>query len=125
MLRLMSRFVTATVFGVFLFVAIFGLPVLLSHPEHHIGCPLMGAQTVMCESTVIEHFSIWQMMFASVVDIIVLVLSITIFFLILDAVFAQERIRIRTGARETRRPTLMQELFSCGILNRKEPFLFS
>jgi hypothetical protein len=118
----MKSVVASAILAMFLFVALFGLPMLLSHSEHHIGCPLQGAQTVMCESTIIEHFSIWQTMFASLLSLFVLVCAVL--FSIWPLPVASEPVRIRLR-RTPERPTLFQELFSSGILNRKEPYAFS
>lgn len=121
----MSRVLAAITFGVFLSVTLFGLLVLLSHADHHSGCPL-AAQAVLCESTIIEHFSIWQSMLASVVAALVLLLGFSLFVTVhgLVPLPAHERLRIRLVACVSRRPTLLQELFSQGILNRKEPYPF-
>ncbi len=113
--------IASAVFGAFLFVALFGLPMLLSHPEHHVGCPLQGAQTVICESTIVEHFSMWQAMFASFLSLLVVC---AMFFTTWPLPVAHERARVRLR-RIPARPTLFQELFSRGILNRKEPYAFS
>lgn len=120
------RVFTAVLFGIFLFVALLGLPVFLSHAEHGTMCPLMGAQAALCDSTILEHFSLWQAMFVSVLGAFALMLGIAVYVVAgIDVSFVQERIRIRLCARATRRPALLQELFSRGILNRKEPYLFS
>lgn len=122
----MYRFLTGIVVGAFVFVAVFGLLGLLSHTEHHVGCPLQGAQVVMCESTTIEHFSIWQALFASVLGFLVLVGAILfIVARVPDALRAHERLRVRVFALVSHRPLLFQELYSRGIHNRKEPYAFS
>lgn len=104
--------------GIFIFVAVFGLPMLLSNTEHHAGCPLQGAGAVMCESTILEHFSMWQAMFASFLSLFVFVCAVCLAF----GVPAPTLARVQHFRRRIPdRPTLMQELFSRGILNRKEP----
>jgi hypothetical protein len=122
----MKELLAATLFGIFCFVSLFGLPALLSQPDHHVGCPLHAASAAICERSTIEHFSMWQSMFVSVVHALTLLSGIAVFvFALFDASFAEERVRIRLCARDRIRPTLMQELFSRGILNRKEPYVFS
>ncbi len=114
--------IASVLLGVFVFVAVFGLPMLLSNTEHHVGCPLHGAGAVMCESTILEHFSIWQAMFASFLALFVFVcFGGAVVSTIPEPSLNRVRIRCR---RAPARPTLLQELFSSGILNRKEPYPF-
>lgn len=119
------KVLAAVMFGIFLFVTLFGLPVLLSHGDHHVGCPLQAAGEVMCESTIIEHFSIWQSMFASMLASFVLLLTFVLVLVPHLALPAYERVRFRQYTRLPARPSLLQELYSRGIHNRKEPYPFS
>lgn len=121
----MQRNFALPILVIFLFVALFGLTLLLSHSGHHEGCPLMSAQAVMCESSIVEHASMWNSMFASIITSLTLLIAITFLFRNEDGLIrAHERIRFR-GTTQFPRPTLFQELFSRGILNRKEPHVFS
>ena len=122
----MREILSATLFGIFLFVTIFGLPVLLSHSDHHMGCPLQAAATVMCESTVIDHVSMWQAMFASVIGTLILALGFAAIVIGRqgDLFLAHERLRVRSRSLASVRPLLFQELYSRGIHNRKEPSRF-
>lgn len=124
MLASMKRVLTAMLFGVFVCVTLFGLPALLSHDDHHVGCPLLMAREVMCESTIFEHFSIWQAMLATIV--VLVSVSIAVLFAtgqLADAL--HQRFRLRRHEFQPPRPSLMQELYSSGILNRREPYPFS
>lgn len=112
--------------SIFLFVALFGLPMLLSHSGHHEGCPLAVAETALCNSTILEHMSLWQSMFASML----LSLSLLIGALFISfrrefsLLIAEVQNRVRVKATISIRPTLFQELFRRGILNRKEYYNF-
>lgn len=119
----MSPYLGAVLFGIFVFVSLFGLPALLSHPDHHMGCPLQGAQTVMCENTIIEHVSMWQTMFASVVSLLIVCIAglAVVGTTLMHAL--DERLRIRVPALVSHRPLVLQELYSNGIHNRKEPYI--
>jgi hypothetical protein len=118
--------VSAVLLGVFVTVVVFGLPVLLSHPTHHAHCPLQGAQTVMCESTTLEHIGTWQGMFSALLVLVISVLGTLILFFRFDTRgIERERLRLRIKQVVTTRPTLFQELYSNGILNRKESLMFS
>jgi len=118
------RLLVTVLFGIFAFVTLFGLPALLSHDDHHVGCPLLMAQEVMCESTILEHFSIWQAMLATIVVLIGFFIA-TLYPLRHAKDFARERFRLRWTGISSRRPTLMQELYASGILNRKESYALS
>jgi hypothetical protein len=113
------RYGTGIVLGVLCFVAAFGLPVLLSHSDHHVGCPLQMAQAALCSQAALEHLSLWQSMFASILSIFVLFIGF-VAFRIEAPVLVQELVRWRMY-RTTSRPTVLQELYSRGIHNRKEP----
>lgn len=123
----MSRYAAAIVLGVFIFVTLFGLPTLLAHTDNHVGCPLQGAQTVMCESTILEHFSQWQSMFVSILSLFALLLGFACVMTreVRLALAADKRVAVRTLSRLSTRQTVLQELFARGILNRKEPYTFS
>lgn len=86
----------------------------------------MVAQTVMCENTLLEHVSMWQAMFVSILASLVLLCAAVIFFAIRadDLLLSHERLRIRVRSHVVFRPTLFQELYSRGILNCKEPYCF-
>lgn len=120
----MSRMAAAVLFGIFLFVTLFGLPALLSHSDHNVGCPLQAAGQVMCESTIIEHVTIWSSMFASMLASLAIIIGF-VGVAVRIPLPAYEHVRLRQRRRTPVRPTLLQELFSCGILNRKEPYAFS
>jgi uncharacterized membrane protein len=119
-----QRLVTAIVLLVFIVVGLFGLRSLLSHSDHHSNCPLQGATTVLCESTTIEHIGIWQAMFVAVLIVLVVSVGVHLFFKRLDVPSSTERVRLRNTDFYNPRPTLLQELFSDGILNRKESYAF-
>jgi hypothetical protein len=97
---------------------------LLSHSEHHAGCPLQSAQMVLCSKAALEHLSLWQSMFASTLSILVLLLGVIfIRFRVEPLSLATASVRFRTY-HNSPRPTFLQELFSSGILNRKEDHHF-
>lgn len=86
----------------------------------------MGAVTVMCEKTIVDHVSMWQMMLASIVSALTLIVGLLLFVAAYPhgVLLAHERLRIRTRAHISHRPMLFQELYSRGIHNRKEPYAF-
>lgn len=122
---MIQKTLTGIVLVVFLLVALFGLVSLLSHEGHQSGCPLLSAQTVMCSRTVLEHFSMWQMMIAAVLAFAAIGIAFVarVFGNTVEA--SPERVHSRRYTRTPLRPTLFQCLFSDGILNRKEAYLFS
>ncbi len=109
---------------VFVSVTLFGLTSLLSHSDHHAHCPLQGAATVLCESTTIEHIGMWQGMFVAVF-LLLFVAGLHPFSRRVETVPTTKKVRLRRAYFSLPRPTLFQELFSSGILNRKEFYAFS
>lgn len=77
----------------------------------------------LCTSTTVEHLSVWKTMLASIVGAVLVLFGVAFFVLhILFPLLARERIRYRVYTLRPQRPTLIQELFASGILNRKEPY---
>ncbi len=120
-----QRLITVSVLFIFLAVSLFGLMSLLSHPGHHSNCPLQGAATVLCESSTIEHIGIWQGMFVAILLLLVFAVGSLLFSRRGEIAFTADGIYLRRTHIPIPRPTLLQELFSAGILNRKEPYAFS
>ena len=106
---------------------VLGMPVLLASPMHHeIGCPFMSGQTAICAPTFLEHLRDWQNAFAIVLAELLLIAALTVALTRQWAPVSPERRfeRVRIRNRAPDRPTLLQELFSEGILNRKESYHF-
>ncbi len=117
----MRRALTYATLIVFTAVITLGLPLLLSGTEHHHGCPLMQAQQVICQSSVIEHVSIWHALIGAILSLLS-----AVFLTFAYAAFVPLRSPSRQRLRHVApRPTLMQELYAAGILNRREWFWFA
>ncbi len=121
------RTYTPLLLAIVVIVAVLGMPVLLASPMHQeIGCPFMSGQTAICTSTVLEHLRHWQTAFATILAELLLIAALAL------AVMRQWRLslpekrceRIRPRSRTPDRPTLLQELFSQGLLNRRESYRF-
>ncbi len=116
-------FITKLVLTAFVLAALFGIYGMVSftHAEHG-SCPFSPAQHSLC-TTPLEHLAHWQVVFTAVfTEILVLFALIVVFFS--NGVLSPDSPR-QTWWRDRRnvhlRPTLLQELFSQGILHRKEP----
>jgi hypothetical protein len=111
---LLTTFVLAALFGVYGMVS-------LSHTNHG-GCPASPAQHTLCASP-LEHLSHWQAIFTAVFAQVLLLVAFVALFsvratLSIDTV-GQTQWKFRQ--RVPLRPIVLQELFSQGILHRKEP----
>ena len=98
-------------------VTLFALPVLLSGPHDH-TCPLVTGQAVMCESTALEHISLFE---AMLIALLTLALTFVARAWIIASVV--RRVFRPPSCQVQRRPTLMQVLYARGILNRREYWL--
>ncbi len=97
----------------------------LTGPMHHeMGCPFMPGHEVACAGP-LEHLSHWQSSFLAIVA------EILAFFVLLFFAFRSRFLSeldvgppkfIFLNSPISHRPTLLEELFSKGILNRKEPY---
>lgn len=107
----------------FVLTAVFGLYLPTMAHMGHEGCPFAPASTAVCVAT-LAHLEHWQSSFAAVLlKLLVLAAVVLILIARVDFIVQQEvqfvRYRLRVGV--PKRPTLLQELFAQGILNRKEP----
>ena len=79
---------------------------------------------IICSKAALEHLSLWQGMFASTLSVLVLLLGVSLVMFRIGLIPVPERVRYRAYRNTPRRPSLLQELFSSGILNRKEDHHF-
>lgn len=115
-LPIMALFIVAALFSAFIFMS----------PMHaEMGCPFTGSQPVICATNMLTHLNHWQLAFASILVELLLIVALAL------AYIQQWRLsfspdpsfqRIHKRRHEPDRPTRIQELFSRGILNRKEPY---
>jgi len=105
-------------------VSVAGLPLLLAAPEHHHDCPLRISAD-LCESSIVDHLSLWELMLASILTLVPLFIGSFITFRYLVRHTVVLRVCFRIAAKQCHDPTLLQRLLSDGILNRKEPLWLS
>jgi hypothetical protein len=107
----------------FLFAALFGIYGMISFSQSgHGSCPFSPDQHPLCV-TPLEHLDHWQAVFTAVfVETIVLFALVALFFT--HTALTADTLRSTPWSYREKvplRPTLLQELFSQGILHRKEP----
>lgn len=120
-----KRLITSLVLSAFVLLAVFGLYFPTMEHMGHEGCPFAPGAAAMCVAP-LAHLEHWQSSFTGILAemfvligaALILVLSFA-FTPKIDIQFERYRLRERIPIR----PTLFQELFSRGILNRKEPRL--
>ncbi len=114
--------VIVVAFGV---AAIFGLYVpLVDHQGHGMGCPFVSG-VALC-SVLLEHIGHWQMAFMGVlIEMLILSILVAAFFIRLNLgdPYAK-RYALYRALHVPMWPVLFQELFSNGVLHRKEPYRF-
>lgn len=106
-----------------MFAAVFGLYMAALVPmQHETGCLFASGETAVCAAT-LEHITHWQSAFTAVLaELLVLCAVVLIYFRRFDFFGPDGRRHARFRFQELPlRPTLFQELFSQGILHRKEP----
>jgi len=106
---------------VFLIGAVFGFSFLMFEPMGHgMGCPF-AAGTALCPAP-LTHLAHWQAAFAAVLaELILLAALAPSLFSGPDFSPSPPRRRKRWEVSASDAPTLLQELFAQGILNRKAP----
>ena len=117
------RAYTPFLLAIVVIVAVLGMPLLLLAPvEHRMGCPFTDGSTAMCTMVALEHLTRWQATFAMILVELLMIAAFALFAIQrfeLMAPFKPSFARIRLRARAPTRPTLLQEIFSSGILNPK------
>lgn len=109
----LAAFTVAALFGIYGMIS-------FSHAEYG-NCPLSPIQHSLC-ATPLEHLDHWQVVFTAIFAELLVLLSLAAAFTIGAAITPE----LRTSSQQVKlyappRPTLLQELFSQGILHRKEP----
>lgn len=114
--------------GVIVVLAVLGTPLMLATPMHHeMGCPFSMGETAMCSMSVFDHIRNWQVAFAAIFAELLIMAALALVALRqweLVALPEPQYAYVRIRSRAPDRPTLFQELFSRGILNRKVPYSF-
>ncbi len=104
-------------------IALLGMPLMLASSAHHeMDCTFMSGHMALCAMNVLQHIQHWQAAFAAILVELLLVAALAgIAMRQWEAVTLPERdfARIRIQNRVPARPTLLQELFSRGILHSK------
>ncbi len=121
-----SKYIGIVVLSAFILMAVFGL-YLPQHMGHEMGCPFAPGESAMCAAP-FAHLQHWQSSFTTILaELLVLVALILIFFTRPDPQRDKDPQyqRFRLRQRVPLRPSLFQELFSRGILNRKEPYILA
>jgi hypothetical protein len=116
---------TAILFiAVFLTVGSVGIMAMSGH-HHEPGCPFMPGEQVICQMDVFDHISAWQSTFASIlptiVPLILLVGIVSVFWKYDSPPDRLVRISLARWREQSARVSIIQELFSNGILNPKAP----
>ncbi len=114
---------TNTLLIAFPLMAVFGFYMPTTMPGgHEAGCPFVSVAATPCVA-LLEHVEHWQLAFTAVLGkLVLLILLVFVFltFLGLRTIQDPQYERYRLRAHISLRPPLMQELFSQGILHRKE-----
>jgi hypothetical protein len=108
----------------FLVIGSVGIMAMSGH-HHEPGCPFMPGEQAICQMDVFDHISAWQSTFTTVVP------ELVVYLLLAAAVFVAWRyysppdlfVRVPLARRkfEPARVSVVQELFSSGILNPRAP----
>jgi hypothetical protein len=118
------RTYTLIILVIFTLMAVFGLYLpFVGMGGHDMGCPFSFGGEALCPQT-LAHVDHWQNAFLTIlVEIFILgaFASIVGVFFNLFPEKDPERYRYRIRASVPIRPTLFQELFTRGILNRRAP----
>jgi len=118
----MTKLCTSIILVAFIVAAVFGLYLTIVSPMGHAGCPFsVGASACVAP---LEHLTHWQSSFTAIATELVVLFALALVVVASLGLLGTD-IRLyrlfKQRERIPRRPTLLQELFSRGILHRKEP----
>jgi hypothetical protein len=112
------------IFSASLFLLIGALGPYFSFPGvgHESHCPFVAGEMSFCATT-LEHLDHWQLAFSAVVVEILVFLGIAIVLSVWPILLLvrQSTAPPNILSRRLRRPTMLQELFSQGLLHPKAP----
>jgi hypothetical protein len=120
----LRTYITGIILIVFMAMAVFGLYFpMIPMGGHDSGCPFAVGGTSLCAQPFahIEHWQSNTLTILTEIFILVSLLFVAWLFGNYPPLDALERQRYRMPLRSPPRPTLLQELFSQGILNRRAP----
>lgn len=112
------RALTAILLAAFILAALFGLSVMFADSMQSAGCPFVHG-TVLCSGSALDHFSMWQTVFAAILAALSVILISAPRAFRRRSVRLALRILLPVRAQGPDRPPLFQELLSRGILNPK------
>jgi hypothetical protein len=117
---------TSIVLVAFILLVGFGLYIpTTNHGGHEMGCPFASGSTAICAAP-LAHLEHWQSTFVTILAETLLLAVVLLFFSAISSIpkIDPQHERYRLRAHIPTRPTLFQELYSGGIVNRKEPQIF-
>ena len=109
---------------VIILVAVFGLYIpFVGMIGHEMGCPFSPGSTALCGAP-LSHLSHWRDTFAAILAELLVLVALVHAVSAFSGFFSQrdkERECYRLRSTQPLPPTLFQELFARGILNRRAP----
>ena len=112
-----SKGLIASLGLIVLTMTLLGAPLMLTYHSVDTGCPFR-AEMALCSTSVLEHWNHWQSAFVRILVATLLLIGAALISTPHLPPSRNRHIRLRP---RVPRPTLYQELFSQGILHRKEP----
>jgi hypothetical protein len=123
-MRLLKNTIAALSIAAFLVIGSVGIMAMSGH-HHEPGCPFMPGEQAICQMDAFDHISAWQSTFTTILPTVVsLVLLIGVVFVFWKYYSPPDLFVRHTLKREKQNPirvSIVQELFSSGILNPRAP----
>jgi hypothetical protein len=113
------------VFGLLAVIAVIGTPLLLLSPDHAAHCPFASGQAILCSDDILAHVTHFELAFASILSAVFAVFCVAISWVHTGRAPPRDTRSIVARGRTSKRPNLFVELFSRGILNRREGYWFT
>lgn len=114
------RVLSAYLFAILVFatVALGPWTILAASETMDIGCPFMVGETSFCSMSLFEHIEHWQSTFTFTLVQVLSFVAIVVSILLVLPIVVRPRLYQRQPE-SVHLPTLLQQLFSKGLLNSK------
>lgn len=114
-----------TVLSIAAFLAIGSVGMMGMSDHHEPGCPFMPGEQAICQMDVFDHISAWQSMFTTTLPALAIYLVLTAVIFVAWIYYSPPDLFVRAFLERRRfepaRISIIQELFSSGILNPRAP----
>lgn len=123
-MRLLKSTIAILFVTAFLVIGSVGIMAMSGH-SHEPGCPFMPGEQAICQMDVFDHLSAWQSTFTTILPSVITLILLAGVAFVAWKYYSPPNLFVRPTLPKRRfqpvRVSVVQELFSSGILNPRAP----